>query len=213
MKFVIHMFILVVISLIKLISAGSKLKNKSIRIKHYKKILNRTLTIKKINNSLSDTNNKNITNNDYPHISNHNSKYIEKFNLIKSKNYSRISQDYGDQFENKPSYSGVCMIKYKSHIINIYPLSNLIDNQSLFIKVDSTLFDFDFCKDKFTYSGRRGLFVNRYKDIVYAGNSSVDKYFFIDENKDKEPENSADEENRKNLRESSERNCNFLQIF
>lgn len=213
MKFIILSSILIIFQLLNLISASPKLKNNNNNKNTTKKQTLKKFTNKTITHKNDIINNQN-QNSNYSHISNHNAKFIEKFHLISAKNYSRKKQDFNEKYESKPLYWGVCMIKYKGHIINIYPLTEENDNGTFFIKTDSTIFDFDFCKDVYTHSERKGLFVNKYENIVYAGSAKEDKYFYIDEKQEdvSEPEKLRSE-NRNNLNGLSERNCKKIFTF
>jgi len=135
------------------------------------------------------TNKSKKSNNNYKsfnsHISKNNQELFYKYWEMRKNNiHLRINNDeLNSFFEGKFYMYGMCMVKYRNYIINLNPFSNSTGN-SYFLKYKSEIFDFDICKDVYTYNNRNGMFVDRYKDVIYAGDADEDKYFYIDEKTD-----------------------------
>lgn len=159
------------------------------------KLKNETLSKRK--NYLKTNNYNNSTN-----ISNSNLMLLKKYTEIKKKTSSRItSNDFNSEYADKEFISGNCLVKYKGYIINLYPFSERAGG-SFFLRYKTDVYDFDICKNIFTHTGRYGLFVDRYKDVVLAGDSEIEKYFTIDieEKEKKKNEEYKENENDKTIK-------------
>jgi hypothetical protein len=117
---------------------------------------------------------------------------------MKKKNSFRTgSKDFSSEFADKQFTTGICLVKFNGYIINLYPLSDR-DGGGFFLKYKTDVYDFDICRNIFTYTSRFGLFVERNKDILFAGDADSEKYFNIGIEKnelEKHDENGKNKEN------------------
>lgn len=75
-------------------------------------------------------------------------------------------------------FKGYCLIKYDNYLVNLHLIS-LKDN-NFFIKSFDGVVDFNICHNIKSYDeSKKGLVLNRIKNILYAGNSHTEKFFMI----------------------------------
>ncbi len=154
-----------------------------------------------IKNSNDNNKNKSLIDNDYTNYNflQTNIKIEKKYKNHRNEKSSHNKQDNSISFDDDLILFGGCIVKYKGFIINLYPLSELTSSP-FFLKYKSEIYDFNTCKDIYTSNRRAGLFVNRYKDIIYAGKSNKNKFFFVEEENNyyKENQNVYSHSNDKN---------------
>ncbi len=109
-------------------------------------------------------------------------------------------KDKNDVSEEKTGLLGFCLIKYDNYLIDL----NLIKRKenNFHIKNTDGVVDFSICNNVESYDEtKRGLFLNRVKNIAYAGDGDTEKFFMINTFNDSNIHNISYKKSRKLLKE------------
>jgi len=154
--------------------------------KHINTLLfNQTHKINATNNSSFIRNKKSLTKLNYKKKTNVNSALSSTKQEVDPANSDDPNQSEENENLNVNrirGYRGYCLFKHDDHIINLNKIKSRDSN--FFIKANGDVYEFNICKNIRSYDdNKKGLFINKINDVLYAGDNNVEKYLVVNEGK------------------------------